>query len=47
MSNAHALVAQLDEPSTLDEALSFFDANSWQEAIQYEYACLIQNQTWI
>jgi len=35
----------LDDPETMEEALSRADAKYWKEAMQREYSALLENQT--
>ena len=36
----------IQEPQTYYEAVSSIDSRSWQDAMDREYASLIENQTW-
>jgi hypothetical protein len=46
MNNAFIILAQLDESSTIEEALSSFQANNWQQYFNLEYDSLVKNRIW-
>jgi hypothetical protein len=43
MNNAFIILAQLDESSTIEEALSSLQANKWQQVFNLEYDSLVKN----
>jgi hypothetical protein len=43
MNNAFIILAQLDESSTIEEALASLQVNKWQQAFNLEYDSLMKN----
>ena len=46
VSNVHAMVAEIQEPSSVEEALSSDHAQQWREAMDEEMSSLLSNNTW-
>lgn len=46
MSNSFAFLAQLDEPSTIEKALTSLQVDKWQQAFDSKYDSLVKNWTW-
>ena len=45
--SGRAMVANIEEPQTLDEALARDDRNLWYEAWESEVDSLVRNETWV
>lgn len=45
-SRIFTLIANIDEPRTIREAMGMCDVDSWMEAMNLEMATLNKNDTW-
>lgn len=43
MSNSFVFLAQLDEPSTIETALTSLQVDKWQQAFDSKYDSLVKN----